>query len=189
MNYYDENGQEFFDGTVNTDMSSHHDEFLKYLPENAHILDAGCGSGRDAKKFEDLGYEVTAIDGSKKMCELASKYSGIDVKHMQFQEIEFADEFDGIWASASLLHVPTSEMEMVLEKLKKSLKKDGIFYASFKLGDFEGERNGRYFNDMTEQAARDLFEKCGFETIRTWLTTDARLDRQDERWVNILVKK
>ncbi|MBQ7928676.1 MAG: class I SAM-dependent methyltransferase, partial [Methanobrevibacter sp.] len=81
------------------------------------------------------------------------------------------------------------EMEMVLEKLKKSLKKDGIFYASFKLGDFEGERNGRYFNDMTEQAARDLFEKCGFETIRTWLTNDARLDRQDERWVNILVKK
>lgn len=189
MNYYDENGQEFFNGTVNTDMSSHHDEFLKMLPENSHILDAGCGSGRDAKKFKDLGYEVTAIDGSKKMCELASEFSGIDVKHMQFQEIEFVDEFDGIWASASLLHVPSSEMESVLEKLKKSLKKDGIFYASFKLGDFEGDRNGRYFNDMTETTTRDLFEKCGFITIKIWLTNDARLDRQDERWVNILVRK
>ena len=189
MNYYDENGQEFFDGTVNTDMSSHHDEFLKLLPENSHILDAGCGSGRDAKKFEDLGYEVTAIDGSKKMCELASKYSGIDVKHMQFQEIEFADEFDGIWASASLLHVPSSQIDMVLNKLKKSLKDEGIIYASFKLGDFEGERNGRYFNDLTEDTARDLFKKNGFEIIKTWLTNDARLDRQDERWVNILVKK
>ena len=189
MNYYDSNGQEFFDNTVDTDMSSHYDEFLALIPENGTILDAGCGSGRDTLKFKSLGYEVTAIDGSVKMCELASKHSGVNVKHMQFQEIEFDHEFNGIWASASLLHVPSEELEDVLERLKKSLKDSGIFYASFKLGDFEGKRNGRFFNDFTESTARELFENAGFEIIKTWLTNDARLERQHEMWVNILVKK
>ena len=189
MNYYDTNGQEFFDGTVNTDMSSHYDDFLKLLPKNGNILDAGCGSGRDTLNFKSRGYNVTAIDGSEKMCELASEYAGVNVRQMQFQEIEFHDCFDGIWASASLLHVPSDELKDVLKRLKKSLKDNGIFYASFKLGNFEGERNGRFFNDFTEETARKLFENAGFEIIKTWLTHDARIERQDEKWVNILVKK
>lgn len=123
------------------------------------------------------------------MCELASEYSGVNVRHMQFQEIEFTDEFDGIWASASLLHVPSTEIDHVLEKLKTALKEDGTLYASFKLGDFEGERNGRYFNDFTESTGCELFEKNGFKIIKTWLTNDARLNRQDEKWVNILANK
>lgn len=185
MNYYDKNAQEFFDGTVNADMSSHHEEFLSRLPENAHILDAGCGSGRDTLKFKSLGYEVTAIDGSEEMCRLASEYAGQEVLHMQFQDIDFNDEFDGIWASASLLHVPSAEIDMVLDKLKKSLKENGVFYASFKYGDFEGERNGRYFNDLTEESVIDLFSD--FEVIKTWITSDSRPGREDEKWVNILV--
>ena len=188
MNYYDENAQEFFDGTVDADMSSHHDKFLKLLPENGCILDAGCGSGRDAKLFKDSGYIVTAIDGSVEMCRLASEFSGIEVKHMQFQEIDFADEFDGIWASASLLHVPSDELDSVLMKLRNSLKENGILYASFKYGDFEGERNGRYFNDLTESTAIKIFEKNEFKVIETWITHDARPSREDERWTNILLK-
>ena len=188
MNYYDENAQEFFNGTVDADMTQHHEEFLKLIPENGTILDAGCGSGRDSLKFKALGYDVTAIDGSEEMCKLASEYSGINVKHMQFQDIDFIDEFDGIWASASLLHVPSTEIEMVLEKMKKSLKENGILYASFKYGDFEGERNGRYFNDLTESSAIELFEKMDFRIIKTWITSDSRKGREDEKWVNILVK-
>ncbi|WP_406533611.1 class I SAM-dependent methyltransferase [Methanobrevibacter sp.] len=188
MNYYDENAQEFFDGTVDADMSQHHEEFLKLIPENGTILDAGCGSGRDTLKFKSLGYNVKAIDGSEEMCKLASEYSGVDVKHMQFQDINFIDEIDGIWASASLLHVPSEEIEYVLDKLKNSLRKTGILYASFKYGDFEGERNGRFFNDLTEDTAIDLFEKTGFEVIKTWLTNDSRPERKD-RWTNILVRK
>ena len=187
MNYYDENAKEFFDGTVDADMSSHHDKFLKLMPENGCILDAGCGSGRDAKIFKDLGFEVTAIDGSLEMCKLASEFSGVNVKHMQFQEIDFSNEFDGIWASASLLHVPSNELDLVLRKLKNSLKKNGILYASFKYGDFEGERNGRYFNDLTENTAIEIFEKNEFEVIETWITHDARPGREDEKWTNILV--
>lgn len=189
MNYYDKNAQEFFDGTVDADMSSHHEEFLSQLPDNAHILDAGCGSGRDTLKFKSLGYEVTSIDGSEEMCKLASEYAGQEVLHMQFQEIDFDEIFDGIWASASLLHVPSSEIEMVLERLGNSLKENGVFYASFKYGDFEGERNGRYFNDLTEDSVCELFESCNFEIIKTWITSDSRKGREDEKWVNILVRK
>ena len=188
MNYYDENAQEFFVLTLDADMSSHHDKFLKLMPKNGRILDAGCGSGRDAKLFKDSGYDVTAIDGSIEMCRLASEFSGIDVKHMQFQEIDFDKEFDGIWASASLLHVPSDELDSVLMKLRNSLKENGILYASFKYGDFEGERNGRYFNDLTESAAIKIFEKNEFKVIETWITHDARPSREDERWTNILLK-
>jgi len=188
MNYYDENAQEFFDGTVDADMSSHHEKFLEFMPENGRILDAGCGSGRDAKLFKDSGYNVTAIDGSIEMCRLASEFIGIDVKHMQFQEIDFDKEFDGIWASASLLHVPSDELDSVLGNLKNALKKDGILYASFKYGDFEGERNGRYFNDLTESDAIEIFEKNDFKVIETWITHDARPGREDEKWTNILLR-
>ena len=188
MNYYDENAKEFFDGTVDADMSSHHDKFLKLMPENGSILDAGCGSGRDAKIFKDLCFQVSAIDGSLEMCRLASEFSGVDVKHMQFQEINFVNEFDGIWASASLLHVPSDELDLVLGNLKTALKENGILYASFKYGDFEGERNGRYFNDLTESAAIEIFEKNEFNVIETWITSDSRKGREDEKWTNILVR-
>ncbi len=187
-NYYDLNSKDFFDSTVNTDMTPHYKEFLAHIPKNSHILDAGCGSGRDTLAFISLGYEVTSIDGSSKMCKLASEYTGHEVLNMQFQDIEFDHIFDGIWASASLLHISSGEIDLVLEKLKNSLKKNGVLYASFKYGDFEGNRNGRYFNDFTEETAILLFKKLGFEIIKTWITYDARKGRQDEQWVNILVK-
>ncbi len=187
MNYYDLNAREFFEGTVNADMSPHYPEFLSWIPKNSHILDAGCGSGRDTLLFKSLGYEVTSIDGSREMCKLAGEYTGQEVLHLQFQEIHFTQIFDGIWASASLLHVPINELGMVLTKLKNSLKENGVLYASFKYGNFEGERNGRYFNDLTEVTAREAFSD--FEVIKTWITHDARKDRLDEKWINILVKK
>lgn len=189
MNYYDLNAQDFFTDTVDADMSSHYEEFLKLLPKNACILDCGCGSGRDAKYFKELGNDVLAIDGSAEMCRLASEFLGDEVLHMQFQEIDFKNKFDGIWASASLLHVPSSEIAEVLKRLKNSLKEDGIFYASFKYGEFEGERNGRYFNDLDENSSKELFENADFKVIKTWITTDSRKGREDEKWVNILVIK
>ena len=189
MNYYDLNAKEFFSDTVNADMSKHHEEFLKNLPENACILDAGCGSGRDAKFFMSKGFKVLAMDGSEEMCKIASKHIGKEVLHMQFQEITFTDKFDGIWASASLLHVPADEIEDVLKRLKDSLKENGILYASFKYGDFEGMRNGRYFNDLDEKTSNELFSKLDFKILKTWITHDSRKNRENEKWVNILVKK
>lgn len=189
MKYYDENAQEFFDNTVNADMTPHYKKFLEAIPQGCHILDAGCGSGRDTLNFLKLGYEVTPLDASEQMCKLAGKHTKQDILCIKFQDIDFTDCFDAIWASASLLHVTTDELDLVLSKLNKSLKKDGVLYASFKYGDFEGLRNGRYFTDLTEKTAQELFIKNKFEILNTWITEDVRKERKEEKWVNILVKK
>jgi len=188
-NYYNENAKEFFEGTAYVDMSENAKDFLERVPAKGKILDAGCGSGRDSLMFMKQGYDVTAMDGSIEMCRLASEHIGKEVRHMLFQEVSFKEEFDGIWASASLLHVPSEELEDVLDKLYQSLKTGGIFYASFKYGDFEGERNGRYFHNLTEEKAEKIFTQAGFKVEKMWITGDVREGREDEKWINILMKK
>lgn len=187
--FYNKNAAEFFEGTVNADMSKNYQPFLEQLPKNASILDAGCGSGRDSLAFKKLGYQVTSIDGSKELCKLASHYIGQEVCNMRFQDIAFDNEFDGIWACATLLHVTSEELMEVLGKFKRALKPNGIFYASFKYGEFEGERNGRYFTDLTEEKAGKLLVACGLEVEKMWMTGDVREGRGDEKWLNILCRK
>lgn len=187
--FYDKNASEFFEGTVTADMSKNYAPFLERLQLGAKILDAGCGSGRDSLAFKRLGYQVTAIDGSEALCKLASKHIGQEVKKVRFQEMKDVNEFDGIWACATLLHVPSHELKEVLCKLKRALKQGGILYASFKYGDFEGERNGRYFTDLTEKAAGRLLTECELKVQKMWITGDVREGRGDEKWLNILCEK
>lgn len=189
QDFYNQNAAEFFEGTVAADMMQNYKPFLERLPKGAKILDAGCGSGRDSLAFKKLGYEVTAIDGSEELCKLASKYIGQEVKHIQFQELDFENEFDGIWACATLLHVPSQELSVVIESLVKALKKDGVLYVSFKYGDFEGERNGRYFHDLTEEKAEELFTVGGLKVEKMWITSDVREGRGDEKWVNLIARQ
>ncbi len=188
LEYYEKNAEAYVKDTVSVDFTDVQNRFMQAL-KGRKILDFGCGSGRETKVFMDLGFNVFAFDGSVEMCKLASKHTGIDVKHMLVQDIDFEDEFDGIWAYASLLHVPSDEMESVLLKLKKALKSNGIFCASFKPGEFEGQREGRYYTDLTEEVAAELFEKVGFKVIKTWLSDDVRKERSDLKWTNIIVKK
>lgn len=186
QDFYNQNAVEFFEGTVAADMTQNYTPFLERLPQGAKILDEGCGSGRDSLAFKKLGYEVTAIDGSKELCKLASEYIGQEVKYMQFQELEFENEFNGIWACATLLHVPSQELPEVIDHLVKALKKDGVLYASFKYGEFEGERKGRYFCDLTEEKARELFTARGLKVEEVWITSDVREGRGDEKWFNLI---
>lgn len=187
-NYYNENAKDFFEGTAYVDMSHQYKDFLASIPKGGKILDVGCGSGRDSRLFKSDGYEVVAIDGSVELCKLASKHIEQDVIHMQFQEIDFPPIFDGVWACASLLHVPSYELKEVLKRIKNSLKPEGIMYTSFKYGDFEGERGGRYFVDMKEDTATQLYTAVELKIEKMWITSDARPDRVDEKWINILAK-
>lgn len=188
-NYYNENAKAFFEGTAYVDMSHQHKEFLASIQNSGKILDVGCGSGRDSRLFKSYGYEVVAIDGAVELCKLASKHIGQDVIHMRFQEIDFPELFDGVWACASLLHVPSYELKDVLKRIKDSLKPEGMMYASFKYGDFEGERGGRYFVDLKEDTVTKLFTDVGLKIEKMWITGDARPGRGDEKWINILAKK
>ena len=94
--------------------------------------------------FMKMGYNVTPADGSEKLCEITSEYLGIPVKHILFQELDEHNRYDGVWACASILHLKYSELPDVIDRIIKSLKQGGVFYASFNYGDFEGDRNGRY---------------------------------------------
>ena len=104
--------------------------FVELLPESADVLDLGCGSGRDTVSLEEEGCVVTAMDGSEKMCELASIHTGKEVLHLRVEDMEFDDVFDGIWACAILGHFPPQEVKPAMEKILKALKEDGILYFS-----------------------------------------------------------
>lgn len=189
IRYYDEHAEEFVRGTVSVDMEPLHGLFLAMLPETGTILDAGCGSGRDSKAFLDRGYSVTAIDASEKMVEATANLTGLVARRLQFQQMEFDNEFDGIWACASLLHVPRAEIGTVLNAFARALRPNGVCYLSFKEGDGERVQDGRLFTDFTESGLKAvLAHHSELEVVRIWTTEDARPDRADQ-WVNALVRK
>ena len=190
LTYYNENARSFIEGTVNVNFTTTQNRFLDKLPSNAGILDFGCGSGRDTKCFLEQGYAVSAIDGSTELCKLASEYTGIPVKNMLFQDLNDISEYDGIWACSSILHLPLQELKVVLQKMSDALKENGIIYTSFKYGTFLGERNGRYFTDMTEDTFADLLNEIPTLTIEEqWITGDVRPDRGEEKWLNLILRK
>lgn len=188
--YYNQNANSFASNTRFVDFRATQDKFLGKLPPAATILDFGCGSGRDTKYFLEHGYQVDAIDGSEELCRLASEYTGIRVRCMLFQELSEVDKYDGIWACSSILHLSKQELKPVLEKMLTALKKSGIIYTSFKYGDFEGERNGRFFTDFTSESFEEYCRGLDGVTIEeNWITGDVRPDRGEEKWLNLILRK
>lgn len=190
IDYYNRNVQDFVDRTVSVDFTRIQKVFLELLPRDARILDFGYGSGRDTKYFLDCGYQVDAIDGSIELCRVASEYTGIHVKRILFQELDEVEKYDGIWACASILHVKKTELPDIIRKMSLATKENGIIYISFKYGDYEGERNGRYFTDMTEISMKELLvDFPELKVEKQWITGDVRADRGDERWLNMILRK
>ncbi len=190
LDYYNEKTEEFIDATVNVDFSETQDKFLSLLPQGAHILDFGCGSGRDTKYFLDKGFLVTATDGSVELCKFASELSGIEVKQMFFEELSEIETFDGIWACSSILHLPYAELKDVMQKMIRAVKSGGIIYTSFKYGTFEGERNGRYFTDMDEVKFNEFLQNFSDVKLEAlWVKGDVRPDRSAEKWLNLILRK
>lgn len=188
--YYNTNANSFINNTVTVDFAATQMRFKYRLKNGASILDFGCGSGRDTKYFLEQGYQVTATDGSIELCKAATQYTGIPVRHMLFQELGEIDTYDGIWACSSILHLPLPELEDVLHRMAVALKKGGIIYTSFKYGTYQGERNGRYFTDMTEETFSNLLQNIKELKIEDqWITSDVRLGRGDEKWLNIILRK
>lgn len=188
--YYDKNAERFISDTTHVDMSEHYENFLPWIPNGGSIIDAGCGSGRDSLAFKNMGYEVHAFDASSAMVAATRKLAVVPVSKMTFQTCTFNQAFDGIWACASLLHVPRSELSMVLANLASVLNNDGIIYASFKYGDVERDKGGRYFNDMTEELLAEHISDVPSLTItKTWATGDVRVGRSGEKWLNCIMQQ
>jgi len=190
LNYYNENAKQFVQGTAAVDFSETQNRFLSKLKIGASILDFGCGSGRDTKYFLDKGYAVTATDGSAELCELASEYTGIKVQQMLFEELSAANQYDGIWACSSILHVPKKQLGNVMERMVNALTDDGVIYTSFKYSDFEGMRNGRYFTDFTIDSFKTFISEINNIQIEEyWITGDVRPGRGEEKWLNLILRK
>lgn len=190
INYYDINAKEFVEGTLNVDFKATQDKFINKLPAKGYILDFGCGSGRDTKYFLAKDFNVDAIDGSIELCKIASEYTNIKVRHMYFNELSRVNKYDGIWACSSILHLSLDDLVDVFKRMSKALKDEGIIYTSFKYGDFSGERNGRYFTDMTEDSFAKLIANVdNLKVEEQWITADVRPQRGNEKWLNLILRK
>ncbi len=187
--YYRDNALAFVGNTLTVDMAPLYARFLPLLPPGGAILDAGCGSGRDARAFLDRGYAVTACDASAHLAAMASAHLGQPVLVRRFQELDWTHAFDGIWACASLLHVPGPELPDALCRLARALRPDGVLYASFKYGSGEREHHGRHFTDLNEVGLAVLLNHVkGLSLMETWTTGDRRPGRDSEPWLNILLR-
>lgn len=189
IDFYNQNACDFIAGTIAADMSDARNRFLSYVEENGRILDWGCGSGRDALYFQSHGYDVVATDASKVLCQKLLEKADFSVRCECFDELNEQAFFDGIWACASLLHVGMDDLPRLFQKARNALKPAGYLYVSFKYGEFQGERNGRYFTDLTEVSMCSLLNKVKkLEIVEEWTTTDVRPDR-NEKWLNVIMKR
>lgn len=188
--YYEENAQAYCSETIKFDVGELHHPFLATVPKRGHILDLGCGSGRDSKAFLAAGFMVTAIDGSAKVAACAERVIRQPVIVASFQEMDFTNEFDGIWACASLLHCSKAQLAGVLPLIARALKSDGIAYMSFKWGDEETvDEHGRFFSNYTDESLQDLIDKnTDFTVMEIWTDIKPLRDGK-QKWVNALVKK
>jgi len=190
IGFYDENAEDFFRRSVDADMARGHADFTALLAPGGRILDAGCGSGRDSLALARLGFEVTPIEASPKLAALAKAHTKLPVEVMTFDQIGWRETFDGVWACASLLHVPRGELPSAVTRLRDALVPGGVLWMSFKYGVQERFANGRHFTDLDEAGAEALLaEVGGLSAISLTVTGDARPDRANERWLSVLCRK
>jgi len=137
-------------------------DFLARLPPGGSILELGCGAGNHSAVMLSEGFVVCATDGSPEMAEIASRRLGHPVQAMLFHELDARDIYDGVWASACLLHVPRDELAAILGRIHRALKPSGVFYASFKIGEGDGrDELGRYYNYPSPEWLRTTYAAAG----------------------------
>ena len=187
--YYDRQAADFAGQTAGLDLGPLYDRFLRYVRPGGIILDAGCGPGRDALAFAERGYKVVAFDASEEMVRLARARLGgsADVHLMRFNDVSWHREFDGIWACASLLHVPAASFPNIALRLVDALRPGGAWYMSFKLGEGERLAEGRLFVDQTEATLHSALSRLPVGFVEYWQSTDLRPGRQAEHWLNAVL--
>lgn len=189
--YYNRHAADYCEATRDRDMSEIYARFLVHLSPGAHILDAGSGSGRDTKVFLERGYQVTAIDASPNLARLASEYTHHPCDILSFQDMAFKEAFDGVWACASLVHIPRDQIEDVLSRFATALKPGGIMYVSLKEG--EGELvadDGRFFRKYTRSSFEELLTRVPqLQEIAYWKANEMPTGDQMRSWLGFLLKR
>jgi SAM-dependent methyltransferase len=186
LGHYDESAEDFWEGTRDHDVSQNVAALLRHLegPAPFTILDFGCGPGRDLATFRDLGHEAVGLDGAARFVEMARAYSGCEVLHQDFLALDLPPaRFDGIFANASLFHVPAVALLRVLSELREALRPRGVLFASNPRGNGdEGWHSGRYGVWHDVERWRGYLTDAGFEEIEHYYRPPGR-PRSQQPWL------
>lgn len=191
ISYYEGRAAPFWEGTKDHDVTQNYEALLGALParKGLRILDFGCGPGRDVKWFADQGHEPVGLDGTAEFCEMARAHSGCEVLHQNFIALDLPPEsFDGIFANASLFHVPRADLPRVLGELFAALRPGGVLFSSNPRGDGEGMNGPRYGNYMEFEAYAALLEAAGFEVVHHYYRPKDK-PREEQPWLAVVAKK
>ncbi|MFD2207547.1 class I SAM-dependent methyltransferase [Kiloniella antarctica] len=184
LRYYAKNAEEYAKREPDKDFLIKRASFIsRFLPGNK-ILELGCGGGHDALTFMESGFNVTLLDGSTELAALAEKRTEREVLVKDFSEIEFHNEFDGVWASASLLHVPSDNLAKIFDLIANSLKRGGGLTASFKEKDQDWvDKFGRKFCGMDVEKLKFLLKNSGFQVEKIETIDGFGSDNKPTRWI------
>ena len=187
LSWYRENAIQYAEETRNSLVLDALWEFLSRMKEGGTILDYGSGSGRDSAYFLDKGFSVDSLDGSAEMKAQAERLFGIKVKLASFLSLEEKDKYDGIWAQASILHLEEHDLRVALTLIERALKRDGVFYSSFRKGEEDGYENGRWYTNMTERRFLS-FLPAKLYVEKIWESQDVR-PGVSRTWLSIICRK
>ena len=187
LSWYRENAIQYAEETRNSLVLDALWEFLSRMKEGGTILDYGSGSGRDSAYFLDKGFSVDSLDGSAEMKAQAERLFGIKVKLASFLSLEEKDKYDGIWAQASILHLEEHDLRVALTLIERALKRDGVFYSSFRKGEGDGYENGRWYPNMTERRFLS-FLPASLYVEKIWESQDVR-PGVSRTWLSIICRK
>jgi 2-polyprenyl-3-methyl-5-hydroxy-6-metoxy-1,4-benzoquinol methylase len=191
LDHYEKNALSFWQGTYDHDVSQNIESFIAALPalKPLNILDFGCGPGRDLITFKSMGHNPIGLDGSKSFCVMANKNSGCKTLNQQFLHLNLKNyQFDGIFANASLFHIPSQELVSVLKLLRQSLRSNGILFASNPRGNQEGWSGQRYGHYMQLENFEFYLAQAGFKVLSHYYRP-AGQPREQQPWLAVISQR
>jgi SAM-dependent methyltransferase len=174
--------------------SRHLDAFLDRLAQGARVLELGCGAGRDTVRIRERGFDLDATDGIPAMVVKANERHGANARLMRFDELDAVSHYNGVWAHACLLHCPRAKLPMVLARIHRALKPDGLHYASYKLGEGEAKSDGRdllgrLHNFPSAQWLFEAYKDANFDVLESETFAGKGSDGTQRDWLALTVMK
>ncbi len=190
--HYNTHAKSFWLGTCDHDVGQNRMSLLSHLQGEApySVLDFGCGPGRDLKVFHDLGHEAVGLDGAEQFVAMARHYSGCEVWHQDFLQLQLPDErFHGIFANATLFHIPSQEIARILRELWATLKPGGVLFCSNPRGqNTEGWWGERYSCVYDLPTWQNLCTNAGFHELQHYYRPPG-VPRHQQLWLATVWRK
>ncbi|MGI9419419.1 MAG: class I SAM-dependent DNA methyltransferase [Geminicoccaceae bacterium] len=190
LHYYDDNAADYAARTFGELQERQLQAFADGLDPGAKILDLGAGSGRDSLALIERGFDVTPLDGSAGLAREAERRTGQKVRVLRFEQLDYTEAFDGIWASASLHHVPSQGLPDVMKRVGRALLPSGRLFASFKEADADWHDSlGRFFAAMSSDRLHELAAGAGLVVARIERSEAPSFDGTPTMWLAMTARR